>query len=149
MGIQVGSGGTMAKAARFVSLLLASTITIPAQAQTTDADRARIERKLDELRAMREDMQRQMGTLQQQMGAFDNQIDSLETELRGSQPPSPQAATAAPGSVSGQQAVPPGAGSDFRAALRRVQHAQLERPDDDNLRVGANLRLVWRVWNER
>ena len=81
MGIQVGSGGTMAKAARFVSLLLASTITIPAQAQTTDADRARIERKLDELRAMREDMQRQMGTLQQQMGAFDNQIDSLNVSI--------------------------------------------------------------------
>ncbi|MET0588615.1 MAG: hypothetical protein ABWZ75_08845 [Novosphingobium sp.] len=76
----------MSKFAQFMGLLLASTIAIPAQAQTKEADQARLERKLDELRAMREDMQRQMGTLQQQMGEFDNQIDAVEAELNGGKP---------------------------------------------------------------
>lgn len=85
----------MRNASRFITLLLGSTLAVPALAQTADSaeDRARIERKLDELRAERQDMQRQMGALQQQMGQFDSQIDSLEMELRGSvSTPPPQAA---------------------------------------------------------
>lgn len=75
----------MRRASLSIALLLGSTLAVPVLAQTAETaeDRARIERKLDELRAMRQDMQRQMGSLQQQMGEFDNQIDSLEVELRG------------------------------------------------------------------
>lgn len=96
-----GAIGAVKKITKLTSLLLASTFALPAQAQTRDADQERLERKLDELRAMREDMQRQMGTLQQQMGEFDNQISAVEAELRGGQP------SPASGALAAQKAVPP------------------------------------------
>lgn len=97
----------MRKTSKFIGLLLAGTFAVPVQAQNSvsDADNARIERKLDELRVMREDMQRQMGTLQQQMGQFDSQIDSLEAELRGGTEDA-AVATGNSGMASGQQPLP-------------------------------------------
>src|SRR6516162_9400073 len=85
-------------ASSLIGLLLASSFVVPAQAQVANsaADNERIERKLDELRKAREDMQRQMGALQNQMGQFDNQIDALEAELHPGQPAAPQVAAVAP-----------------------------------------------------
>ncbi len=92
--------------AKLIGVMLAGAAALPAQAQTasTPADSARIEQKLDELRAMRQDMQRQMGDLQRQtgalqhqMGEFDSQIGALEAELHpGAQASAATAAQAAP-----------------------------------------------------
>src|SRR5262245_36909881 len=115
----------MSKFAKFAGLLLASTIALPAQAQTKDADQQRLERKLDELRAMREQMQRQTGALQQQMGEFDSQIDAVESELRGGQPSTAQAqapatpGTPAPGSTTAQQSATPPVVPSYPAETQR------------------------------
>lgn len=114
----------MSKFAKFVGLLLATTFAIPAHAQTSEADQARLERKLDELRAMREEMQRQMGTLQQQMGEFDSQIDAVEDELRGGQPTTAQAQTPSPvtpvpGGTIAQQSVKPPVIPSYPAETQR------------------------------
>ncbi len=118
------------KRSKLIGVLLAGAAALPAQAQTasTPADGARIEQKLDELRAMRQDMQRQMGALQHQMGEFDSQIGALEAELH----PGAQAtatatsqattdAAAIGGSAAIQQAAPP-AGEDI--ALDTVARAR-------------------------
>lgn len=56
-----------------------------AQTAPTADDVARIQRQLEELRKMRQDMQQQMGTLQNQMSQFDAQIDALQNELQPGQ----------------------------------------------------------------
>src|SRR5690349_20305777 len=86
-------------------LLLASVAPVHAHAQQAPSaeDVARVERKIEELRRMRQDMQRQIGTLQSQMSEFDGQIDALQNELRPGQS-APQSASTGQPAASGQTA---------------------------------------------
>lgn len=123
----------MRNVAKLVALLLAGTVSLPALAQTaqTPADRERVERQIEELRAMRQDMQRQMGSLQQQMGQFDTQIDTLEAELRGGTPaPAPQAASGVNPAITAAPLAGVAARSDYNMSVASTGVQAAAQPAD-------------------
>lgn len=65
-----------------LALVLAPVIAHAQSTPTTDEQRARIERKLDELKTMRKDLSRTMDD-------FDARIEALEAEMRVAPPPPP------------------------------------------------------------
>jgi hypothetical protein len=89
-------------------LLLATAVAAPAAAQTTPADAASIAAQLQELRAMRDSMAKQMND-------FDQRIDALEAQLRASQSAAQSAGQSA-GQSAAQSMAPTAAAPEAVAA---------------------------------
>jgi hypothetical protein len=88
------------------AFVLAGIVAFPAGAQTAPAetDVQRVERKIDELRASRQEMQAQIGSLQTRMTQFDAEIGALERDLGGSARAESAGAGASPIAGSGASA---------------------------------------------
>jgi hypothetical protein len=112
------------RATLFLLLASVAPVQVRAQQAPTAEDVARVERKIEELRRMRQDMQRQIGTLQSQMSEFDTQIDALQNELQPGQAAARgqtaagQAAAAKPAPAT-QQAQTSGAKPSYPAETQR------------------------------
>jgi hypothetical protein len=121
---------------KLLVLLLATTIAVPAAAQTApaEAERQSVEAQLKELRAMRDSLSKQMNT-------FDNRINALESQLEASLPSSSVAAgmaKPAPVATAGGAPAAPAASAVVTGGVTGAASAMAEAPGD-TIKVSSGL----------